>query len=83
MLLSVEQCRAARALLGWSTNALADAAKLGLATVRRFETGNPVQLSSIEAMQKALESAGITLIAAGKSSLHGGEGVRFRPPPQG
>jgi len=27
--------------------------------------------------------AGITLIGAGKSSPHGGEGVRFSPPPQG
>lgn len=83
MILSVEQCRAARALLGWSTNALANAAKLGLATVRRFETGNPVQPSSVEAMQKALESAGITLIAAGEISSHGGDGVRFSPPPEG
>lgn len=77
MLMSVEQCRAARALLGWSTNALADASKLGLATVRRFETGNPVQANSIEAMQKALERAGVTLIAEGQASPSGGEGVRF------
>ena len=77
MLLSVEQCRAARALLGWSTNALADASKLGLATVRRFETGNPVQPNSIEAMQKALEDAGIAFVSADQPSATGGEGVRF------
>ncbi len=79
MPLSVEQCRAARALLGWSTNALADASKLGLATVRRFETGHQVQAASVTSMQVAFQDAGVTFIAAGESSSGGGEGVRLAP----
>lgn len=81
MQLSVEQCRAGRALLGWSTNKLADAASLGLATVRRFETGNAVQAGSIAAMRDALERAGVTFIATGDVSRGGGEGVRLAPTP--
>lgn len=77
MPMSVEQCRAARALLDWSTNALADAAKLGLATVRRFETDKPVQQSSIDAMRQALEAAGVLFIESGQASNDGGEGVRL------
>lgn len=77
MAMDVEQCRAARALLGWSTNQLAAAAKLGLATVRRYETGNPVQANSIEAMKAALEDGGVLFVEAGKVSRTGGAGVRL------
>ena len=79
MTMSVEQCRAARALLGWSTNKLAEAANLGLATVRRFETGNPVQDTSVTAMHDAMVAEGVLFIGAGDSSRSGGEGVRFAP----
>jgi transcriptional regulator with XRE-family HTH domain len=81
--MNLEQCRAARALLGWSTNSLADASNLGLATVRRFETGTHVQPASIDAMQKALGNAGITFIAAGEASRSGGGGVRLTSQPPG
>lgn len=77
MTMGVEQCRAARALLGWSTNDLAKAANLGLATVRRFETGNAVQAGSIETMKGALEAAGVTFVGQGQTSRAGGVGVRL------
>lgn len=75
--MKVEQCRAARALLGWSAADLALAAKLGSATVRRFESGQPVNSVSIDGMRSALEAAGVIFIAAGKVSRSAGIGVRL------
>lgn len=76
-MLSVDQCRAARALLDWSAQTLADKAGVGVATVRRYEAGASVAATSLDAMRDALVAAGITFIAKGEASPHGGEGVRF------
>ncbi|MGA0532700.1 helix-turn-helix domain-containing protein [Hansschlegelia sp. KR7-227] len=38
-IISMEQCRAARALLDWTQEELANAANLSLSTVRDFEKG--------------------------------------------
>lgn len=79
-MLSVEQCRAARALLNWSAETLAERGGVGVATVRRFETGASVASDSHQAIELALTSAGIELIDSGGRSLSGGEGVRFVDP---
>ena len=76
-MMKVEQCRAARALLDWSAQQLADYAGVGVATVRRFESGSAVAGSSEEAMISALNAAGISFIAAGEASTNGGDGVRL------
>lgn len=68
--------KAARSLLGWNAEDLADAAGLGVATVRRYEIGGTARQSSVDAMVKALEAAGLEFIAAGGKSLQGGAGVR-------
>lgn len=70
------QTRAARGLLGWSQTQLGDAAKLSLATVRRFETGNGHNVSyvSVRLMRAALEAAGVIFIAENSE----GVGVRLR-----
>lgn len=81
-MISIEQCRAARSLLDWSAQALANAALLGVATVRRFESGSFVQAASIASIERALSEAGITFIAAGETSSRGGEGVRLTPKPE-
>jgi transcriptional regulator with XRE-family HTH domain len=81
-MISIEQCRAARSLLDWSAQALADAASLGVATVRRFESGSFVQAASIATIERTLSEAGITFIAAGETSSEGGEGVRLTPKPE-
>lgn len=75
--MKVEQCRAARALLNWSAADLATAAKLGSATVRRFESGQTVQAGSVDAMLDALNSAGVSFIDGGEASRRGGIGVRL------
>jgi len=76
-MISVDQCRAARALLDWSAQVLADKAGVGVATVRRYESGHTVADASLVAIEAALAAAGIAFIANGDVSRAGGEGVRF------
>jgi transcriptional regulator with XRE-family HTH domain len=70
-----EQCRAARGLLGWSQADLAQAALVGVVTVRQFETGahDPRRLT-LHAIRSALEGAGVEFI----DENGGGPGVRLR-----
>jgi transcriptional regulator with XRE-family HTH domain len=80
-LITIEQLRAARALLGWSQTDLASHAGLSVPTVKRLEGGYGPNVS-VEArtkMQKTLERAGISFI----DENGGGPGVRLRKPPQG
>lgn len=57
------QCRAARALLGWKQSILAHRAGVGLSTVAQFEAGNwRTYPRNIEAMEKALNHAGIRFV---------------------
>ena len=81
MTLSVVQCRAARALLGWSKAELAEAAAVGIMTINRFEAGELVRSNSTDKIAAALATAGITFIAAGETSSTGGDGVRLTTPP--
>ncbi|WP_082441959.1 helix-turn-helix domain-containing protein [Sphingomonas sp. Leaf33] len=82
-MISVDQCRAGRALLDWSAQALADKAGIGVATVRRFEAGSAIAAGSLAAISDAMMSAGVTFIAAGESSPDGGEGARLTSPSSG
>ena len=73
---TVEQLRAARGLLGWSQSELAARAGLSLPTVKRLEAGFGPRVSD-EArgkLQRAIEAAGIEFI----EENGGGSGVRFR-----
>ena len=61
-MLSSNQIRAARALLGWSGADLADLSGVGITTLRRYELqrGIPSANTSVLMMiKKTLESAGI------------------------
>ena len=53
------QCRMARAALGWGVRELAAAAKVSTDTVARFERGDELKERTIDALQLALEAAGI------------------------
>jgi hypothetical protein len=56
------QLRAARALLRWSALDLADASKVGVATIRRAEVAEgeiPVTLANEAALRQALQFAGV------------------------
>ena len=69
-----QQSRAARELLNWTQADLADAAKVGLSTVKNFEGTLRVTLpANLNAIQRALEAAGIEFIPA-----KGGKGIGLR-----
>lgn len=56
------QIRAARGLLGWSGQDLANASGVGLSTLRRLESGSgsvQTNVSTVVALAAALEQAGI------------------------
>ena len=75
-LITVEQLRAARALLGWSQTYLAEQAGLSLPTVKRVEAerGPRVSEEGRLKLKRALELAGIEFI----DENGGGPGVRLR-----
>jgi transcriptional regulator with XRE-family HTH domain len=53
------QCRMARAALGLGVRDLAAAAKVSIDTVARFERGDQLKERTIDALQRALEAAGV------------------------
>jgi ribosome-binding protein aMBF1 (putative translation factor) len=64
--MSPEQCRAARAWLGWSQRELAKRAELSSSTVRDFEARQRVPIvNNLNAIRRALESAGIQFTTKG------------------
>jgi hypothetical protein len=77
--ISSAQLRAARALLRWSALDLAEASKVGVATIRRVEVIEgeiPVTSANELAIRRALEAAGVEFI----DENGGGAGVRLRTP---
>lgn len=64
-MISTGQVRAARALLRWTAQELADASGVGVATIRRMEVLDGIpsgQVRTLAAIQKALEDAGIEFV---------------------
>jgi transcriptional regulator with XRE-family HTH domain len=59
--------RAARALLDWSQETLADKADIGVSTVRDYEAGRrEPRPRSIAAMRAALEAEGVMFLVSGR-----------------
>jgi transcriptional regulator with XRE-family HTH domain len=79
-MITSEQIRAARGLLGWSQAYLARQAGVGLMTIKRMEH-NPGRVAgtvdTVLKIQGALETAGIRFINTDKD---GGPGVRLSKP---
>lgn len=73
-MLKPEQCKMARAGLGMSVRELAERAKVSTNTVSRLEAGEELKLRTVEAIQTALEAAGVEFIAENG----GGPGVRLK-----
>lgn len=69
------QCRAARGLLNWTQDDLAQAAEVGVVTVRQFEgdKGSP-RKATVAVIERALEQAGVEFIPENG----GGPGVRLK-----
>ena len=62
--MSPEQVRAARNWLAWTQAELAERSKVGLSTVKDYEGGKRTPIANnLEAMQRALESAGMKFTA--------------------
>ena len=59
----------ARAALGLGVRELAAAAKVSIDTVARFERGDELKERTIEAMQRALEAAGVEFTNGGKPGV--------------
>jgi transcriptional regulator with XRE-family HTH domain len=68
------QCKMARAALGLGVRELAAAARVSPDTIARFERGEELKQRTIEAVQAALEAAGIEFIPENGS----GAGVRLK-----
>jgi transcriptional regulator with XRE-family HTH domain len=80
-MITAQQLRAARALLGLDQRSLAAACGLSLPTIQRMESSDGVVRGNVDSLTKlieALERAGIELIGEGAASVGGGRGVRMK-----
>jgi transcriptional regulator with XRE-family HTH domain len=74
-MITASQCRAARGLLDWTQQELADAARVGVATVRLFEgEETETRQATLVVLRQAFEVAGVEFI----DENGGGPGVRLR-----
>jgi transcriptional regulator with XRE-family HTH domain len=77
---SPEQCRAARGLLDWTQEELAERAGVSRSTVRDFEKGrHDLNRTSAAQMMLTFEQAGVVMISADEF----GPGVRLLRNPAG
>jgi len=83
-MITANQLRAARALLGIDQRQLSRRAKLSLPTIQRMEASDGLIRGNVDSLTKlvaALETAGIELLRDGVASLDGGRGVRLKNVP--
>ena len=76
-MISTGQIRAARALLRWTAQDLAEESGIGVATIRRMEVVDGVpdgNVKTLAAIQRALEKAGIEFLGSPGDA----PGVRLR-----
>lgn len=76
-MLTADQARMARAALKWSVREVAAAARVSPNTVTRIETGGTSNASTLDAIKRAFEVAGVSFVADGEASPGGGPGVRL------
>jgi transcriptional regulator with XRE-family HTH domain len=75
--MSPEQCRAARGLLDWSQQVLAERAGVGIVTIRQLEAeSHDPRRATLAVVRGAFEAAGVEFI----DENGGGAGVRLRKP---
>ncbi|MFI5015549.1 MAG: helix-turn-helix domain-containing protein [Hyphomicrobiales bacterium] len=68
--MTVGQLRAARGLIGWSQEELAEAAKVGRATIADFEAGKRTPYArTLETLRAALEAAGVEFTNGGEPGV--------------
>ena len=66
-MITAHQTRAARALLGWTQELLADRARISLTALKRMESVNGLRVyeSTADQVRRALEAEGIVFINSG------------------
>ena len=69
MLINGTQCRMARAALHLGVRDLAVMAKVATATITRLEAGETLKPRTVEAIQHALEKAGVEFIDGDKPGV--------------
>ena len=82
-MITTEQLRAARAVIGIDQRELAALSGLSLPTIQRMEASDGVIRGTVDSLMKligALDAVGIELIAEGAFSQDGGCGVRLKTP---
>ena len=63
-MINAATCRAARGLLNWSQQQLADEARVGLSTVKKFEAGRSTPMANnLAAICNTFERAGVVLVS--------------------
>jgi transcriptional regulator with XRE-family HTH domain len=78
-MLTPDQLRAARALVKWSREDLAEKSGIAAVTIKGFELlGADSKISTLNKLRRALELAGVEFIDDQAKSYEGGPGVRFR-----
>ncbi len=76
-MLKPAQCRAARALLDWSQQELAENSGVGTVAIHQLESGTSrPRRATLDVVKRALEKAGVEFI----NQNGGGPGVRLRHP---
>lgn len=81
-MITANQLRAARALLGLDQRRLSALAGLSLPTIQRMEASRDLVRGNVDSLTKligALEKAGVELLAENAASYGGGRGVRLKP----
>ncbi|ALR20817.1 XRE family transcriptional regulator [Paracoccus suum] len=68
-MITSRQTRAARALLGWTQEMLADKAKVSLTALKRMESAAELRVyeSTSDQVRRALEAEGIAFIRSGRN----------------
>ena len=68
-MITARQTRAARALLGWTQEMLADKAKVSLTALKRMESADDLRVyeSTSDLVRRALEAEGIAFISSGRN----------------
>lgn len=78
-MLTPNQLRAARALVGWTRAELAKRSGVAAPTITGFELqGADSKVSTLHKLKRALETAGVVFLDDGAKSDEGGPGVRLR-----
>ena len=80
-MISIEQIKAARSMLGWSATELAERSGVGPATLKRYERSPGVPTATVRvlmAIKATLEAAGIEF--TGNPEVNPGVVLHLKPP---